>query len=605
MSTVSTDAEKRVAALERKLERERMARAETERIAEKATTRLYAMVRDLEMFEHVLEIIPDPLFMIDLDYTPKFMNAAARRLFLGDAKSEEPIESLNLTERYPRWSLRLLEEVALPVVFERGAWRGELTMLRADGLEIPVSHDVVRHTVDDRPCLTVLVRDLSESKAVEAELRTAAYVDPVSGLPNRRAAIDDLANRLRQEDDRHESSSVGVISLGIEGMKDVAANYGHDVSNRLLIAIADRVQSVLRPGDVLARLGPSEFAILCNLGVDGPGIIDDLVGQVFYELTRPFGLHGRHHTLSAYAGAALTTFTSTTAEALLRDADIAGARARSQGRFKFSLFDPSLRITRISQMEIEQELHQAVNHDQLRAFFQPIVSTRTGMAVGHEALLRWIHPTRGMISPATFVPIAEENGQIVEIGRWVTRKAVEQLSAWNALRDDEPLYMSVNLSPRQFVWPGLLPYLKSLVETMSDPSLLQMEITETAAMGDPRESIARVREIRELGIQVAIDDFGTGYSSMTYLKDMQADTLKIDRAFVRDLFVSEQDRAIATAIVELARALDMKVVAEGVENDEQLGVLTEMGVAQVQGFWFSQPGPPEQFAANGDFMFQM
>ena len=578
--------------LERRLRRERSARAETERIAEEATTRLYALVNELAVFHDVLEQIPNPVAMADATGSVTFLNNAGRAALL--VPDDVAVEDIRLSDFYPKLSMRSLVEIAMPQAQEHGSWRGELTMRRADGVEIPVAQDIVRHRGDDAEHYIVLIRDLSEDKAREADLRRAAYVDPVCGLPNRAAAAEEIRRHLGTSPHGGQRRSVAVVTIALEGVADVNTNYGHDAGDRLLVGVADRLQASLLGGEMLARVGPVEFC--CVLGDQDR--VDPLIDAVLESLARPFWVSGRQVVIGANAGSAAPVAVPVTAEMVLRQADIAVALAKAAGRGTRRVYDPSLLMVRLSQMEIEQELHHALDRGEIRTLFQPIVDTVTGELRGHEALLRWEHPRLGSIGPDTFIPLAEENGRIVDLGRWVAESGVAQLTEWNRRRT-APIFMSLNLSARQFAWPGLLPFLERLPGPDLDPGLLQLEITETATMSDPSAAVQRVAAIRSLGYRVAIDDFGTGYSSMTYLKDLHADTLKIDRSFVADLAGSDRDRAVMRAMVELARSLGMKVVAEGVEDLEQLAALVDLGVEFAQGFLFGAPGVAAEFELTG------
>lgn len=579
--------------LERRLERERHARAETERIAEEATTRLFALVNELAIFHDVLEQIPNPVAMVDAGGSVSFLNNATRRTLLIDEGVD--VANIRLTDFYPKLSLRSLLEIAIPAARETGAWRGELAMRRSDGVEIPVAQDLVVHRGSGGDCYIVLIRDLSEDKAREAELRRTAYVDPVCGLPNRTAAREEIERRLRSKRSGFVQPTVTVLTVALDGMSDVNTNYGHDAGDRLLVGVADRLQLLLEPSELLAKIGPVDFCAIVGEG----DRVEALVEMIIETLTRPFWVSGRQIVIGCNIGSATSTTASATSEMVLRQSEIATALAKVDGRSAHRTYDPSQLMARMSQMEVEQELHHALSRDEFQAHFQPIIDLVSGDVRGHETLIRWEHPKMGSVGPDTFIPLAEDNGRIVDIGAWIARRGVEQLIEWNTGRTVDPLFMSLNLSARQFSWDGLMPFLRELTAQDVDPALLQLEITETATMTDPQRTARRVAEIRDLGFAVAIDDFGTGYSSMTYLKDLHADTLKIDRSFISDVAESPRDRAVLRAMVELARSLEMKVVAEGVEDAEQLAALRELGVEFAQGFLFSRAAPPTAFTADG------
>jgi diguanylate cyclase (GGDEF)-like protein/PAS domain S-box-containing protein len=586
-----------VSRLERRVERERATRLETERIAESTTSRLYELVSDLALFRQALELSPEAVIMTEAAGAVTFVNQAARKLFLAEADVE--VAALDHGAFYPPWARDYLLSVAFPTAQTAGSWSGELAVKRHDGLEVPVSQVVVwtANGSEDGGHFTVISRDLTETKAHEAELRRLAFIDAVCGLPNRAAALAEIDRRIG-ESRRGTHALNAVLMFGIEGLAAISANYGHEAGSRLMVAAADRLHTVLEHDDMLARVGPCEFLVVMTRPSDRISEIGDLAERGFKTLSAPFSVLGRPILVGAVAGSARTGSPTAGGEVLLRDAETALAQARLQGSGEHRTFDPSLRMAGIARLETEQELLQAVERDEMVAHYQPIVDARSGTLQGYEALLRWDHPERGLLSPDAFIRIAEASGAIVGLGEWVLRTAVAQVRSWNEHRaDGDELYISVNLSPRQFAAPGLIPALEEVLADIP-AHLVQLEITDAE---DNRERVVterRIREVKALGARIAIDDFGTGYSSLTYLRELSADILKIDRGFLQDLSIG-RNRALVAAMVDIAQAFDMTTVAKGVEDSEQLEQLRQLGISAAQGYLFSPPAPPETFRRDG------
>jgi diguanylate cyclase (GGDEF)-like protein/PAS domain S-box-containing protein len=436
-------------------------------------------------------------------------------------------------------------------------------------------------------------RDISRHKSLEAQLVQRALHDQLTGLPNRMLFMDRLEQALERSARRGKFAAV--LFLDLDRFKLVNDNLGHDHGDQLLVQVADRLRGCLRRVDTIARIGGDEFTVLLeDVGSAGDAA---LVSERVIEAFRgSFRIENQEIFVGASIGIALGGKDhGTTAQGLLRNADIAMYRAKANGRACFEVFKSSMRETVKGRLKMETELRRALDRGELRLHYQPQVDLRSARIVGLEALVRWEHPERGLVPPGSFIPIAEETGLILPIGRWVLETACRQASVWRA--DSEiglDLVMAVNLSPRQFRHPRLVQDVgQVLAETGLDAAGLEVEITEGTAMGDADATVKTLEHLKAIGIRLAIDDFGTGYSSLGYLKRFPIDVLKVDRSFVAGLPANRGDAAIVRAVVGLTRALGLKAVAEGVETVEQLAELRGLGCDQGQGYLFGRPTATE------------
>jgi predicted signal transduction protein with EAL and GGDEF domain len=357
--------------------------------------------------------------------------------------------------------------------------------------------------------------------------------------------------------------------------------------------VAERLRLELRPSDTIARVGGDEFVVFCEDVAsehDALAMVDRLV----HALDAPFDLAGQSQHATASVGIAIGDATAEP-EVLIRNADAAMYRAKERGRARFELFDDEMRRRSVSWLETESELRRALAGDELHNLYQPIVSPRGGEIVGFEALVRWQHPERGLVSPADFIPVAEQSGLIVPLGQAVLERACAEAVRWNEDRGDrEPLRVAVNFSPRQLSHPSAVETVVEALERAGlEPDLLCVEITESALVEDAASTLATLNQLKEIGVRLALDDFGTGYSSLTYVRRFPIDTLKIDRSFIDGIVGSTEDEAIVTAVLSMGRALGVHVVAEGVETEEQAARLRTLGCRLAQGYLFSRPIAPD------------
>jgi diguanylate cyclase (GGDEF)-like protein/PAS domain S-box-containing protein len=431
--------------------------------------------------------------------------------------------------------------------------------------------------------------DVTARKQAEEQLVHDALHDALTQLPNRVLFMDRLKSSLLRVK-RRGDYPFAVLFLDLDRFKSVNDSLGHTTGDQLLAAIARRLEKCVRESDTVARLGGDEFGILLD---DGGGAADVSVvaERIHAELRRPFDLNGTELLTSVSIGICLGSSDCEQPGDLLRDADMAMYRAKSQGKARYEIFDSSMRENAMALMSLETDLRGAVERRELRLHYQPIVLLETGRVTGFEALVRWQHPSRGLIPPAEFIPIAEETGSIFPIGLWVLRTACRQMRAWHAkYPTDPPLTIAVNLSGKQCTKPDLVEQIAGILrDTEFDPRCLKLEITEGAFVANSEHAIAVVEGIRKLGAQFHLDDFGTGYSSLSYLRGFPVEALKIDRSFITRLTETGQDIEILRTILALAGKLRLGVIAEGVESEDQLEALKSLGCEHVQGYHLSKP----------------
>jgi diguanylate cyclase (GGDEF)-like protein/PAS domain S-box-containing protein len=436
--------------------------------------------------------------------------------------------------------------------------------------------------------LVSVTRDISERKQAELELSHAALHDTLTGLPNRALFLDRLGLALRRTERR--SGSVAVLFCDLDRFKIVNDSLGHDAGDRLLVDVAKRIVTALRPADTVARFGGDEFTILCE---DIAGEIESAtIAQRIVDVFRdPFLLEDGEVFLATSVGIAIARGTDDRAEDLIRDADAAMYRAKERGKGRYEIFDEAMRADAVARLETESALRRALERGELLLHYQPEVDITSGEIRGFEALVRWDHPSRGLLLPGAFIPLAEETGLIVPIGEWVLREACTEATRWTGL-STQPLTLSVNLSARQLAQHDLVAMVRrAIAETGIDPATLCLEITESAVMESGAATTAQLRALKSLGIRLAIDDFGTGFSSLAHLRRFPVDVLKIDGTFVAGLGREPQDASIAAAVISLAHALGLETVAEGIETDEQLEILRKLGCDLGQGHLFARAAP--------------
>jgi diguanylate cyclase (GGDEF)-like protein/PAS domain S-box-containing protein len=434
----------------------------------------------------------------------------------------------------------------------------------------------------------------------QTDITGGKLADALTGLPNRLLFLDRL-ERLFEHQKRNTNYLFAVMFLDLDGFKMINDSLGHAVGDQLLIGVANRLENCLRASDTvsrieqnftIARLGGDEFTILLDR-ISEPGEAEIVAKRLMKVLTSSFNVDGKEIFTSASIGIALSNIGCDNSEDILRDADTAMYRAKSLGKARYEVFDVDMRASVIARLQLETDLRNGLNREEFRNYYQPIVSLGSGRIVGFEALLRWQHPIRGLVQPGDFISVAEETGMIRELGWWSLREACRQTCIWNADRsssNSSPLTISVNLSVKQLLQPSLASAIGNLLRDEGlAPSCLKLEITESAVMQDPAAAAEVLLQIKSLGVQLSIDDFGTGYSSLSYLHRFPLDTLKIDRSFTAELDHEGDSMEIVRTILPMAKGLRLDVIAEGVENGEQLAILSKLQCEFAQGYYFSKP----------------
>ena len=446
----------------------------------------------------------------------------------------------------------------------------------------------------DRELLVRAMQYSIERKRYQVQIEHQANYDSLTGLPNRTLLHDRLQQAVFAQ--RHVRA-IAVVFIDLDHFKFVNDSLGHNVGDELLKNMAERLRSVLRPGDTVARLGGDEFVLILN-DQNNEEVMFRAMQRVTAKVSEPMAIGGKELYTTCSAGISLYPQDGPDVDTLLKNADVAMYRAKEAGRNNFQFFTAEMNQLVNERLQLEHSLRRALEHKEFLLHYQQKVNLKSGAVVGSEALLRWSHPEWGLVRPARFIPLAEETGLIVQIGEWVLHEACRQNRAWQNEGLD-PGVVSVNLSARQFRQEGLVRMVsRILADTGLEPSALEMELTESMVMHNAEVAIAILQGLKSLGVALSVDDFGTGYSSLAYLKDLPIDTLKIDRSFVRDIKSTGDagEGVIAQAIISLGHNLDLKVIGEGVETDAQLRFLAKHRCDEVQGFYYGEPVAPEAFA---------
>lgn len=449
----------------------------------------------------------------------------------------------------------------------------------------------IREVGDLSRSLGEMAQQLRESFATLAHL---AHHDSLTGLLNRRAFRERLQSHLEQSASRANPADYGVLFLDLDYFKLVNDSLGHLVGDQLLTLVADRLRQLLRSSDILARLGGDEFVIL--LPATAPDEVSHIAQRLIHSLQKPYHIQGHELFINSSIGIVLGA-ADADADDLLRSADVALYRAKSAGRGCYELFDHRMYAVAVERLQLETDLRHAIDRGEMRVYYQPIVDTQTQVVLGFEALLRWQHPLRGMVSPMDFIPIAEETGLILPIGDWVLSQSCQQLRTWHQSYPQEglgpgseTLMISVNVSSKQFLLPDFVARINQLLVEQSIPArCLKLEITETLLMQHEARVLLKLQQLQEIGVQLSIDDFGTGYSSLSYLSRFPIGTLKIDRSFVQQMDEDPKNLMVVEAIVDLSRRMGLNVVAEGVETQSQLRRLQDLNCQMAQGFLLGKP----------------
>jgi diguanylate cyclase (GGDEF)-like protein/PAS domain S-box-containing protein len=542
-----------------------------------------------QRFHALVQHSSDVVSVVDADAVVLYQSESVQRVFGYPAAALTGRTLTRLLD--PEAGARLIE--ALSSVTDRpyGTTVLELTVPHRDGRRRQAEMTVT-NLLDDPNVrgLVLNTRDISERKELQEQLMHEAFHDGLTQLANRALFQELVAEALHRRDD---SGTVTVLFLDLDGFKEINDSLGHAAGDQLLLQVAERLRGAVRRGDVVARFGGDEFAVL----VESPDAHDAeaIAARVVETMDEPFLLDEREIHIGASVGLAcgdVAQAPADDAEQLMRDADLAMYRAKSLGGGEWASYDPQMHSGLVARLELEADLRRALDRDEISLHYQPTIDLADGGVVGFEALVRWNHPVRGLVSPADFIPMAEATGLIVPLGRWVLTEACRQAVEWGAGAGRHPLKMAVNVSVRQFDRTDLPAVVAEvLAETGMPAGQLCLEMTESVLMTDTEENLAQLIRLKALGVQLAIDDFGTGYSSLAYLRRFPVDTIKIDRSFVEQIRDDAGESTLARTIVQLGQSLGMSTVAEGIEELSQLTALRRIGCELAQGYYFSRPVP--------------
>ena len=565
---------------------------EIKRHHEQLTLDMAARIRldeDLRRFRLAMDATADAIFLVDragmcfvdVNQTACRMLGFEREDFLrvGPGRAQEG--EAQLEELYNKL-----------LAGDQGGPMTELQLQRKDGT--PLSVEVQRRTLRSGQSwiLVAVARDITERKDAEQRLMKLAHFDTLTGLPNRSQFYISLTHSLAQASEHQWA--VAVLFMDIDRFKNVNDTLGHTIGDDLLRQFSSRLVDCLRVRDTIGRFGGDEFAAILLLP-EGAQHSVGVVDKIREAMRKPFDLQGHEVTVTVSIGISVYPDDGADADILIQYADTAMYRAKEAGRDAFRFFTAEMNAQSMARLEMENALRRAIDNEEFVLYFQPKVHIISGRISGAEALIRWRRPGHGMVSPALFIPVLEETGLIVRVGNWVLDEACKKISEWGA-SSIGPVHLSVNVSGIQFFVGGLEEeVLKAIRKHDIAPDLLELELTESSLMSNAEETIAVLRNLKALGIQISIDDFGTGYSSLAYLKRFPIDKLKIDIAFVREVTSNPDDAAIVLAIISMAHSMKLQVIAEGVENDAQLAYLRRHGCDEMQGYYFSRPVPQEEF----------
>ena len=479
---------------------------------------------------------------------------------------------------------------------ESDHYQVEKRYIHADGhhVWVSVSTSCVRDTSGEPLYMIGQIEDITERREMRERLAHAAVHDQLTSLPNRVLFMDRLELALRRS--QREQRTIALMFLDLDRFKLINDSLGHEVGDRLLQRVAQRLSAALRGTDTLARFGGDEFTVLCEVNDEAEAL--EVAERLVAAMQQPLTLSGNEMFVSLSIGVALSLDGGESGAEMLRNADVAMYRAKELGASRIAVYREDDEGGTIRRLRTSNELHRALERSELEVYYQPVIDLRSQMLVGLEALVRWRHPSRGLLLPAEFIPLAEDSGLIVQVGAWVLDESCRQLAAWSRRRsavgeDDARLNLSINVSAQQLADPDFCTRVAATLEASQlSPDRLWLEITESTLMGNTDSTMQMLRTLRELGLHLEIDDFGTGYSSLSYLKQFPVETLKIDRSFVNELDHDSGDVAIVRAIIALGDSLGLSVVAEGVEREAQAQELRHLGCFMAQGYLFGVPLPP-------------
>lgn len=540
--------------------------------------------------ENIIASIPAGLIVVNSTLKVRSVNRSFREMF--GLNNGDDVSGRELADLLPLPDLR---QQAQAVLADGIALRGIDIELDEKWLRLTITG--IRLTAEEE--VLVVVEDVTELKVQAARIEQLAFYDPLTGLPNR-SLLRDRVQQALTHSTRHKNHGA-ILFIDLDNFKALNDIKGHNIGDLLLIEVAKRLQDCVRCSDTVARLGGDEFVIVLDeLNEDTLKAVAqarDIGEEVLASLDRPFNLQGFEHYSSASIGISLFRDNEIGMDDLFRHADTAMYQAKTSGRNTLRFFDPDMQASLEARAALEADLRRALSQQQFKLFFQIQVNA-ANRPIGAEALLRWLHPECGLVSPLQFIPVAEDTGLILPIGQWVLETACAQIRAWETNPLACELQLAVNVSARQFHQPDFVEQVREvLIKTGADPTRLKLELTESVVLDNINNAVAKMHKLKEIGVRFSMDDFGTGYSSLSYLTQLPFDQLKIDQSFVYNIGIKPTDAVIVQTIVGMGNSLGMEVIAEGVETEAQRDFLERNGCHAYQGYLFSKPVPIEEFEA--------
>jgi diguanylate cyclase (GGDEF)-like protein/PAS domain S-box-containing protein len=561
--------------------------------ASQAELRMQEALRESEeRYRSLVEVCPDAVIIVSRD-SCVFANAAAARL-LGYKLAADLVHKNISDFLQPTCLARLGEQISKLADGTETVLRFEGKIICLDGSPADAEIAGTVFEYHNEPALQLVVRDITDKNNHQRQLNHMAHHDHLTGLPNRLLFSDRLSQRLA--DSRRYNHVTAVMFIDLDRFKFVNDTMGHNIGDMLLREVSARLSTCLRDVDTIARMGGDEFTIILS-DIHSVESVTQVARRALDAMAEKFVYDGREVYISGSMGISLYPNDGLDAETLVRNADAAMYRAKEYGGNNYQMYTQELNSVIMEKMKVETDLRKAVEREEFLMYYQPRVDLQTSRVRGMEALIRWKHPSLGIVSPARFIPAAEETGLIIPLSDWVLRTVCAQNKAWQ----DSGLpcvSVAVNISARHFHHHGdLVGSVKAaLDESGLDPQYLEIEVTEHVVLQDIDQAITVLNELRAMGVRISIDDFGTGYSSLTHLKTLPLNMIKIDRSFIKEITTNSDDAAIAGAVVAMAHSLNLRVIAEGVETLEQLHLLRSLECDEMQGYFVSRPVPPEDFA---------
>ncbi|HJV17025.1 MAG TPA: EAL domain-containing protein [Bacillales bacterium] len=582
----------------RKLIQQKEILADKTKELEKANLELSRTTSELRISEVLANVINetsiDSMIIINEDGLILKVNPAVKKMFYYDEleiidKSITLLFSEQDSKKFIRSILAVINCLESIVGTED---LKEVMVTRSDGSLFPAEIQIGKRYVQDKYIIACTIRDITKKKQDQEMIRHMAYHDSLTDLPNRRLLNEQLTIKLNHA--KRNNQTLVIMYLDIDRFKYINDSLGHFIGDKVLQVVANRLKENLSEGDLLARVGGDEFnIILSNLNRENSL---EMTENILEKFKQPIHIDNYELYITTSIGISIFPYDGEDSSVLMKNADAALYRAKEQGKNKYKVFHSGMNIQSYKTFTLQNELRKAIERKELALVYQPRINIETGTVVGAEALLRWNHPNWGTIPPADFIPLAEETGQIIEIGEWVLKTVCKQMKEWEE-SGLVPIRIAVNFSAQQFLQKELIDNIKKTLREMDiDPNLIEIEITESVLMGNEDHIIKTLNQLRNLGIWISIDDFGMGYSSLNYLRRFPVNILKIDKSFIRDIFNPLSDcRALISTIITLAHSLNMSVIAEGVETEEQLTVLRNFKCFEIQGYYFSPPIVPKEF----------